>query len=100
MTWGFGLFPIAVVEDRYEGTYTGHKWWAIASAHPSRYEAVVATLHEGDPEVEDLWKRLLAAPAGEVDGEQFTFGEGLAGGSTPHQAINALRAKMPEWARS
>ena len=79
-------YPIAVIEDRYGGTYSGGKWIAVADFYAScgdalrsRLGVVVDGAHGDD---------LTAA---EFGGEKP---EWCAVGNTPDEAIANLRAKV------
>lgn len=78
-------YPIAIIEDRYTGTYSGGKWLAIATADTS-FGGCVSRIgycldegpHGDDCEAMDFWSD---APAW------------IAVGSTPDQALRALQSK-------
>ena len=50
------LWPIAIIEDRYMGTYSGGKWIAIANwREDSRLELIEDEGNGGDCEARDFW---------------------------------------------
>ena len=79
------LWPVAIVEDRYSGSYSGGRWLAIGEAD-KRFGGRMRTsfiLHEGphgdDCEAMEFW---LSPP------------DWIAVGNTPDQALAALRAAV------
>ena len=81
-----GLYPVAIVQDRYGGVYSGGEWLAIAESDATCHDSnrVTSVLEHGphgeDGEAADFW----AAPP-----------EWIASGRTPTEAIANLRVKMP-----
>lgn len=78
------LFPVAILNDRYQGTYSGGEWVAVAGAYPTRIERLYdLEAFAGDIECEEFWK------SGRVP-------LWVAVGATPEAALAALEAKIPE----
>jgi hypothetical protein len=78
-------FPIVVIEDRYNGVYSGGKWIAFAKADDENLSCVLAYLTENvGPWGDDIVARV--------------FGQSLpawaAVGATPDEAVQAVRAKI------
>jgi hypothetical protein len=85
-TWAF---PIAIVEDRYGGTYSGGKWIAIArAADPETGGAVLRLLNSAPDEEPSPW-------GGDDDALNYWDNppNWVAVGGTPEEAIAALRTK-------
>jgi hypothetical protein len=77
-------YPIAVIEDRYSGVYSGGKWLAISRAHYLENGAyrIVRCLESGphgdDSDAMEFW----AAPP-----------SWIASGETPDEAIRKLETR-------
>lgn len=78
-------YPIAIIEDRYTGAYSGGKWLAISeadTAHGGYLSRASLCLEEGphgdDGEAMDFWR----------DPPPW-----VAVGNTPDQALRALQSK-------
>lgn len=85
------LYPIAIVEDRYGGVYSGGKWIAIADHTESyseedddlnRYEAVMAIANGGDGDADDFWRN-----------PNKNIPSWIAVGNTPKEAYENLKSK-------
>jgi hypothetical protein len=83
------LYPIAIIEDRYSGVYSGGGWLAIANADmpavaSGEYMPCVSWCLENGPHGDDT--------------EAMVFWHDpppwIAVGNTPDAALAALRAKM------
>lgn len=78
----YSLYPIAVIEDRYGGTYSGGAWLAVANADEN-----LPGILSGD------------GPHG-GDGEAMVFWSAppwwIAAGSDPNAAVAALKAARIE----
>ena len=82
-------YPIAVLQDRYGGTYAGGQWLAVAQADLPAGEDFTSRVqfcldsgpHGGDMEAMQFW----IEPPGWI-----------ASGYTPDAAIGALKAKRKE----
>lgn len=81
------LFPVAIVTDRYHGTYSGGLWWAVALAD--------APFDEIELEPTRLAHCLDDGPNG-TDHEALAFWakrpRWIAVGNTPTEAMEALLA--------
>jgi hypothetical protein len=78
------LYPIAIIEDRYGGTYSGGAWLAIANAYKS------------DSIVERVTDCLESGPHGDdVEAAWFWANcpDWIAAGNTPDEALAALYVK-------
>ncbi|MEG3123966.1 hypothetical protein [Sphingomonas sp. GB1N7] len=79
------LYPIMVVEDRYQGVYSGGKWWSVACANePLEGMFRVQWLMENGPGADDVtcavfWSRRPPW---------------IAAGKNPDAAIAALVAQL------
>lgn len=79
------FYPVAVVQDRYRGTYSGGEWLGVAAAdatheHLRRVSRVLAHGPHGcDMEAGDFW----------ADPPRW-----IAAGATPELAIDALLARV------
>lgn len=73
------MFPVVIVEDRYQGTYTGYKWLAFPN-FDSYYS------YERDL-VEGVW-------GDDVSAADWAFKKSGSywGGDTPEEALKALQA--------
>ncbi len=76
------LYPVIVVQDRYQGVYSGGKWLAIA---------VADTVECGLPRAS--WVLKFGPGAGDVEAAMFWVSapDWIAAGTTPDAALNALR---------
>ncbi|HVV94604.1 MAG TPA: hypothetical protein VHD15_14420 [Hyphomicrobiales bacterium] len=78
-------YPIAIIEDRYGGCYSGGRWLAIAGADYLENGAyrIVRCLEQGphgdDSEAQDYW----------ADPPSW-----IAVGETPDEAVAKLRARL------
>ena len=86
-TWAY---PIAIIEDRYQGTYSGGRWLAVAGIGAPDIGAAVPMLlrlaaREGAP---NPWGDDLMAVAFWNDPPKW-----IASGDTPEDAIDALKKK-------
>ena len=72
----FRLYPIAVIEDRYMGTYIGGSWIAIANCNEQRFEEVMEGAHGGDPDAAEFGRNKP---------------EWIAVGNSPDEAIRNLK---------
>lgn len=82
---GLDCYPVAILQDRYGGTYLGGDWLALAKDSASRREAVEGMY--GD----------------DCEAANFVVPEWAAVGNTPNEALaNLYRkiglAKFPEYA--
>lgn len=81
-------FPVAIVEDRYCGAYSGGGWIAISNAdapfaNTTRINWLLdGAAFGGDRDCEEFWDSLDAE-----------IGAWLAVGATPQAALDALSAK-------
>jgi len=79
------LVPVAVIQDRYQGTYSDGEWLAIANADERQGEMARASWaltfgpHGGDLEAREFW----GSPS-----------DWIAPGSTADDAISKLLAKL------
>lgn len=80
-------YPVAILEDRYTGCYSGGQWIAVArfldqepASSGSRLDAVEAGAQGDDFEADDFWMLY-----GSLDW--------IAVGQTPDAALAALRRK-------
>ena len=88
-----GLWPIAVFEDRYGGTYSGGKWLAVAAFECGCSE--MDDLTEDDrTKLDYAANRALSGDfeAGEFGGKIAEI-RWLSVGETPDEAIKNLREK-------
>jgi hypothetical protein len=83
------LFPIAIVEDRYMGTYSKGQWLAIANADTldadrlGQFSRVQFCLNGEGPNGDDIDAMIFwESPP-----------EWIAAGSTPDEAVANLKAK-------
>jgi hypothetical protein len=78
------LYPVVVVQDRYQGVYSGGQWLAIA---------VADTPECGMPRTS--WALEFGPSAGDVEAAMFWVGapDWIAPGRTPDSAIESLIAK-------
>jgi hypothetical protein len=84
------MYPVAIVEDRYGGTYSGGAWIAIdefdACDVPGggrRLDHVIEQAHASDTTAWRFWS------------EEAPELRWLAVGDTPDEALAALRARTP-----
>lgn len=82
-----GLWPIALIEDRYSGVYSGGRWLAIANANAEieRDGSRIQNVLFGDAYADDI----------SAAGFWVETPEWIAVGNTPDEALDALRAKHP-----
>ena len=79
------LYPVAVIQDRYQGTYSNGEWLAIANADERHEEMARASWmltfgpHGDDVEARDFW----GSPP-----------DWITAGSTADDAITKLLAKL------
>ena len=90
-------YPVAIIQDRYRGTYAGAEWIAIANADEADCELDV----EGTPHkvggVARVQYCLMDGPhASDVEAMRFWNSppEWIAVGNTPDEARDALYAKL------
>lgn len=58
------LYPIMVVEDRYQGVYLGGRWWAVARADlPLEDMTRIAWLMDDGPGSDDITAAMFWADA-------------------------------------
>jgi hypothetical protein len=85
-------YPVAIVQDRYGGTYSRGEWLAVGGFDerdvrgprgPTRLDFVMLNAHGSDPEAMDFW-------TGEA--RELSW---LAVGETPDHALAALYARDP-----
>lgn len=85
-------YPVAIVQDRYCGTYSRGEWLAVGDFEardvrgprgPTRLDFVMLNAHDSDPEAMEFW----CGEAAELPW--------LAVGDTPDQALAALYARAP-----
>lgn len=89
------FYALAIIEDRYTGTYSGGRFIAIANAfdeehaqeydgeiYPCRFNLVHDMAHDGDPEASNFWHY--------VRENDFPW---VAVGDTPNAAVEALQAR-------
>ncbi len=85
MSMEIELWPIAIVEDRYDGVYSGGSWLAIAKFDHSAGDGLRTRLG------------LVMDGAHGDDMDAMSFGddqpEWYAVGNSPQQALDALRRK-------
>jgi hypothetical protein len=82
-------YPIAVIEDRYGGTYSGGQWIAIAGiTNPALGAASLKFLAEKSEAIANPW-------GGDIEAGEFWSDppKWIAAGDTPDAAIAALKAK-------
>jgi hypothetical protein len=83
---GLSSYPVAIIEDRYGGCYSGGAWLAIAIADHLENGAyrVVGCLEDG-PHGDD------------TDAQMFWAGppSWIAVGNTPDEALANLKAALP-----
>ena len=77
-------FPVAIVEDRYGGGYSGGRWLAVACAD---------ALHPGMTRIDFVLGRFSDGPGGD-DGAAMGFWfdppDWIAVGDTPQEALDHL----------
>lgn len=89
MTDRIDLWPVAIIEDRYNGVYSGGAWLAIANA----FRAM------GDGRLNRAGYCVVDGPSGDdFDADEFWAAppDWIAVGATPDEALAALHAKIPE----
>jgi hypothetical protein len=68
-------YPVAIIEDRYGGTYSHGKWLAIREMNNDRYRIVMMGPHSEDGDAADFWD----------DPPEW-----IAVGDTPDEALAAI----------
>jgi hypothetical protein len=78
------LYPVVVVQDRYQGVYSGGQWFAIA---------VADTAECGMSRIS--WALAFGPSAGDVDAAMFWMGapDWIAAAATPNAALDALLSR-------
>ncbi len=77
MSFDISLWPIAIIEDRYHGTYSGGKWIAIANwRKDDRLNFVEDEGNGGDTDASDFW---------------YNPPSWVAVGNTPQEALAELK---------
>jgi hypothetical protein len=89
MDFEIWAYPIAIISDRYQGTYSGGKWLAIAGIGvPGQGQAVLSPLEKDAEKAPNPWGDDLEA----ADFWQAPP-SWIAVGDTPEEALAALRKK-------
>ena len=89
-------YPVAIIQDRYRGTYAGAEWIAIANADEADCELDVAGLLHKVCGVSRVQYCLMDGPhASDPDAVRFWANppDWIAVGTTPDEALQALRAR-------
>lgn len=82
-----GCYPIAVIEDRYSGSYAGGRWIAVANAGSGDgkksvlLDQVLDGAHGCEDDAEEFWEKNKANPL-------------IAVGDTPSAAVRHLVARF------
>lgn len=82
------LYPVSILEDRYDGTYSGGSWIAIAASDEfigdmTRYRYVYDGAHDGDDGAANFW----------AESKNCKW---IAVGNSPQEALDNLRRKIHE----
>lgn len=75
------LYPVAVYEDRYSGTYSDGEWVAIAGADRRSRDFWSLDCNGDDGDAAEFWRQVATAP------DEFRW---IAVGDTPQASIGRL----------
>lgn len=83
------MYPVAILQDRYNGVYSGGAWVAVADFErqneeggKTRLQFVSEWIYSGDPDAMEFGSNILP-------GLNY-----VAVGDTPDKALEALRGKV------
>ncbi len=74
-------YPVAILEDRYGGVYSGGAWIALAGVTARSFRGLLDGAHGDDCTAAQFGSKIAQAPD-------------IAVGKTPQEALKNLRAKL------